>query len=310
MMTDRVEDMAAFAAVAQAGGFTAAATRLDVSKSRLSRQVSALEARLGVRLLHRTTRATSLTDAGAAYLAHAMRLLEDMAEAEDAVRSLGGALAGTIRIAAPLTFGIDHVAPAVQRFMAAHPAVLVDASFDDRRVDLVAGGFDLAIRMGPRMADSGLVVRTLADLRTAIVGAPFLLDSVGRPERLDDLAKFPCLVYANRPADDQWRFETADGPRVVRGPERLRADNGTVLAEAAAAGFGLTVLPIFIVGPLICSGRLEIILPGQLLPRVEMRLVHPPGRQRSTKVRALADHLAAAFRGAPWERDVPLLPYP
>ena len=128
MMTDRVEDMAAFAAVAQAGGFTAAATRLDVSKSRLSRQVSALEARLGVRLLHRTTRATSLTDAGAAYLAHATRLLEDMAEAEDAVRSLGGALAGTIRIAAPLTFGIDHVAPAVQRFMAAHPAVLVDAS--------------------------------------------------------------------------------------------------------------------------------------------------------------------------------------
>ena len=310
MMTDRLDDMAAFAAVAQAGGFTAAAMRLDVSKSRLSRQVSALEARLGVRLMHRTTRATALTDAGTAYLAHATRLLEDIAEAEDAVRSLGGALAGTIRIAVPLTFGIDHVAPAVQQFMAAHPNVLVDASFDDRRVDLVAGGFDLAIRMGPRMVDSGLVVRKLADLRTAIVGAPSLLNDIGRPERLDDLAKFPCLVYANRPADDQWRFETPDGPRVVRGPERLRADNGTVLAEAAAAGFGLTVLPIFIVGPLICRGELEIILPSQLLPRIELRLVHPPGRQRSTKIRALADHLADAFRGAPWERDVPLLPYP
>lgn len=309
-MTDRLDDMAAFAAVAQAGGFTAAALRLDMSKSRLSRQVSALEARLGVRLLHRTTRAIALTDAGTAYLAHAARLLEDLAEAEDAVRSLGGALAGTIRIAAPLTFGVDHVAPALLRFMAAHPAVLVDASFDDRRVDLVAGGFDLAIRMGPRMVDSGLVVRTLADLRSVIVGSPVLLDSIGRPQRLDDLAHFPCLVYANRPADDQWRFDTSDGTRVVRGPERLRADNGMVLAEAAAAGFGLALLPIFIVGPLICAGQLEIILPDQALPRGEMRLVYPPGRQRSTKVRALADHLAEAFRGAPWERDIPLPAYP
>ncbi len=305
-MASRLEDMEAFAAVAQAGGFTAAAKRLDTSKSRLSRRVSDLETRLGVKLLHRTTRAIALTEAGAAYLARATRLLEDAAEAEEAVSSLGGALSGTIRIAAPLTFGLDHVAPQLLAFMAANPGVSVDAGFDDRRIDLVAGGFDLAIRMGPRMADSGLIVRKLAETRSAIVGAPALLDRLGRPQTLDDLARFPCLVYANRPADEQWRFDTPDGPKVVRGAERLRADNGTVLADAAVAGFGLTLLPLFIVGPALCAGRLEVVLPDQALPRGEMWLVHPPGRQRSAKVRALAEHLAAAFHGAPWERDVPV----
>ena len=303
-MAGRLEDMETFVAVVSAGGFTAAARRLDTSKSRLSRQVADLEARLGVRLLNRTTRAIALTEAGAAYFERAARVIDDACEAEDAVASLGGALSGTIRLAAPLTFGIDHVAPALTAFMELHPGVAIDASFDDRPVDLVGGGFDLTIRIGMRLADSGLVARTLAASRTAIVGAPALLDKLGRPETIDDLRRYPCLVYGNRPADEQWRFETPDGPKIARGPERLRADNGSVLAAAAAAGLGLSALPLFITAPLLRTGQLEQVLPRQTLPGAEVRLIHPPGRQRSAKVRALADHLAEAFRDAPWERDI------
>jgi len=300
-MSGRFEDMEMFAEVVQAGSFTTAAQRLDTSKSRLSRRIAELETRLGVKLLHRTTRRLSLTEAGAAYHARIARLLDAAREAEEAVTSLGGSLAGTIRIAAPMSFGLSHVAPAVAAFMTGHPGIVVDLELDDRTHDLVGEGFDVAIRIGPRPADSSLVSRVLGSSRSVVAGAPALLDRLGRPVSLDDLARFPCLVYSNRLADEQWRFETPAGPRTVRGPERLRANNGTALAEAAAAGLGLVSMPTFIVGPLVDVGRLEILLPEQTASRRDIRLVYPPGRQTSAKLRTLADHLAAAFRGEPWE---------
>ncbi len=300
-MSGRLEDMELFACIVQAGSFTAAAKRLDTSKSRLSRRLTELETRLGVKLLHRTTRSLSLTEAGAAYYARVTQLLETAREAEEAVSTLGGSLSGTIRLAAPMSFGLSHVAPAVAAFMAAHPGIVVDLALDDRTHDLVAEGFDVAVRVGPRPADSSLVSRVLGSSRTVVAGAPALLDSHGRPRTVEDFARYPCLVYSNRSADEQWRFDTPAGPRVFRGPERMRANNGTALAEAAAAGLGLVSMPTFIVGPLVDQGRLEILLPEQTARRRDIRLVYPPGRQTSAKLRALADHLADAFRGEPWE---------
>ena len=300
-MTGRLEDMELFACVVQAGSFTVAAKQLDTSKSRLSRRIAELETRLGVKLLHRTTRRLSLTEAGAAYHARVTRLIEGAREAEEAVSSLGDSLTGTIRLAAPMSFGLAHVAPEVSGFMVEHPGIALDLVLDDRTNDLVGEGFDAAVRIGPRSADSSLVSRVLGSSRTVVAGAPSLLDRLGRPATIGDLARYPCLVYSNRPADEQWRFDTPDGPRVVRGPERLRANNGNALAEAAAAGLGLVSMPTFIVGPLVDAGRLEILLPNETANRRDIRLVYPPGRQTSAKLRALADHLAAAFRGEPWE---------
>lgn len=300
-MSGRLEDMELFACVVQAGSFTTAAQRLDTSKSRLSRRIAELETRLGVKLLHRTTRRLSLTEAGATYHARITRLLEGAREAEEAVSSLGDSLTGTIRLAAPMSFGLSHVAPAVSSFLADNPGIVLELELDDRTNDLVGEGFDAAIRIGPRPADSTLVSRVLGSSRTVVAGAPSLLDAIGRPETIGDFARFPCLVYSNRPADEQWRFETPAGARVVRGPERLRANNGTALAEAAAAGLGLVSMPTFIVGPLVDAGRLEILLPDETAHRRDIRLVYPPGRLTSAKLRALADHLTAAFKGEPWE---------
>lgn len=300
-MTGRLEDMELFACVVQAGGFTTAARRLDTSKSRLSRRIAELEGRLGVKLLHRTTRRLSLTEAGAAYHARVTRLLEAARETEEAVSALGETLAGTIRLAAPMSFGLTHVGPALVSVLEANPGIAVDLVLDDRTNDLVGEGFDAAVRSGPRPADSTLVSRVIALSRAVVAGAPALLDRIGRPATVDDLARFPCLVYSNRSADEQWRFDTPTGPRTVRGPERLRANNGDVLAQAAIAGLGLVILPTFIIGPALTDGRLEPVLEAETARRNDIRLVYPPGRQTSAKLRALADHLADAFRGEPWE---------
>lgn len=203
-----------------------------------------------------------------------------------------------------MSFGIAHVAPTVSRFLAEHPGIVLELVLDDRTNDLVGEGFDAAVRIGPRPTDSTLVSRVLGSSRTVVAGAPELLDRLGRPERIGDIERFPCLVYANRAADEQWSFETPAGLRVVRGPERLRANNGNALAEAAATGLGLVSMPTFIVGPLVDAGRLELVLPEATARRRDIRLVYPPGRQTSAKLRALADHLAAAFRGEPWECGV------
>ena len=300
-MTGRLEDMELFACVVQAGSFTLAAKRLDTSKSRLSRRIAELETRLGVKLLHRTTRRLSPTEAGAAYYARVTRLLEAARETEEAVSSLGEALTGTIRLAAPMSFGLSHVGPALVTFLKSNPGIAIDLVLDDRTNDLVGEGFDAAVRSGSRLADSTLVSRIIANSRSVVAGAPALLDRTGRPTSIDDLARYPCLVYSNRGADEQWRFDTPTGARTVRGPERLRANNGDVLAQAAIAGLGLVILPTFIIGQALAAGQLEPVLEAATARRNDIRLVYPPGRQTSVKLKTLADHLAAAFRGEPWE---------
>jgi DNA-binding transcriptional LysR family regulator len=298
-MTGRLEEMDAFVAVAGAGGFSAAATRLGTSTSQLSRRVADLETRLGARLFHRTTRALALTEAGAAYLESASRLLDDARAADEAVAGLHGALTGTIRLSAPLSFGTDHLAPALNGFMARHPHLAVDLLLDDRSVDLVGEGVDLGLRVSGAMVDSGLVARVLRPVELMIVASPAYLDEHGRPDRPEALVHHVCLVYRNRPVAEQWRFDTPDGPRQFRGPERMRADNGTVLLGAAISGLGVAMLPDFIAACALREGTLERVLPDVALPASALRLVYPPVRRLSAKVRALADYLADAFSSPP-----------
>lgn len=294
-MAGRLEEMEAFAAVATAGGFSAAARRLGTSTSRLSRTIGDLELRLGARLFHRTTRALALTEAGSAYLDAATRLIDDVRAAEESVACATHTLSGVIRMAAPVLFGVERVGPALFAFMDLHPALRVELVLDDRVTDLIGEGIDLALRIGPQLPDSALVARSLATIEMFLVGAPALLDRLGRPATPEALTGYPCLTYANVRADEQWRFATADGPRVCRGPERLRSSSGEMLCAAAIAGLGLTILPDFFVADALADGRLETILLGHHFERGTLRLIHPSSRRQPVKVRALGDFLAAAF---------------
>jgi len=210
-------------------------------------------------------------------------------------------IAGPLRIAGPLSFGTLHLAPALADFAAAHPRVELDVAFDDRTIDLVGGGFDLAVRLG-NLADSTLIARKLAPLRRALVASPSFLAAHGVPQHPRDLAGWPALTYANSGAPEAWRFRVGDRWESVRLASRLRADNGDMLRAAAVAGLGLTVLPTFIASPALASGALEIVLPGFPLEEGGVYAVLPAGRTATARVRALIDFLAARFGPEPnWD---------
>ncbi|UAJ11106.1 LysR family transcriptional regulator [Glacieibacterium megasporae] len=294
-MAGRIEEMEAFAAVASAGGFSAAARRLGTSTSRLSRTIGDLEGRLGARLFHRTTRALALTEAGSAYLDATTRLIEDVRAAEESVASSTLTLSGVIRMAAPMLFGVERVGPALFRFMELHPGVRIELILDDRITDLIGEGIDIAVRIGTQLPDSGLIARSLGTVEMYLVGAPVLLDRLGRPGVPEDLIAFPSLTSTITRADEPWRFPAAGGTRLCRGPERLRSRSGEILCAAAIAGLGLTILPDFFVRAALADGRLEQLLPAHRFEAGTLRLIYPTTRSQPVKVRALADFLAAEF---------------
>jgi len=303
---DRLTDIESFVAVVEAGSFSAAAERLGAAKSAVSRRVSALEARLGVKLLNRTTRTLNLTDNGRAYFERAGRILADLAEAEQSVSDADCALRGRIRLAAPLSFGLQHLAPAINAFAAQHPEVQIDLDLNDRQVSLVEEGFDMAVRIG-RLADSSLIARRLCLIRRAAVASPDYLARRGTPERPEDLVNHDGLRYTNIPRQHFWQFTATGGrefsPEV---PDRLTANNGALLTEAAVDGLGVTVQPSFIVHRELADGRLRTILDTWPIPSEAMYAVFPPGRYQSRRVRELADFLAGRFGGAPyWDRQLP-----
>lgn len=298
---DTLVGMAVFARVVDDGGFSAAARRLGLSKSAVSKQVAALEDRLGARLLNRTTRRMSLTEAGAALIARCRRVLAEAEAAADAVGVLQGAPAGVLRVAAPMTFGTMHLAPAIPAFLERHPAVSVDLSLNDRMVDLVEEGFDVALRIA-RLANSSLMARKLAPMRRVMAASPDYLARRGVPVGLADLAGHDCLSYSYIVAGDEWRFTGPDGEQSVQPSGRLRANNGEVLREAALAGSGIAVLPTFIAGPDLAAGRLVQVLPDYDNRSSAVYAVWPSGRHPSPKLRAFIDFLAERFGPRPyWE---------
>ncbi len=300
---DRFEELRAFVGVVESGSFSAAAERLELAKSAVSRRVSDLERRLGVQLLSRTTRRLGLTDAGAAMHQHARRLLADLEEAEQSVSSEHSALSGRLKVTAPLTFGLRHMAPVVSAFCSANPRVQLELDLNDRQVDLVEEGFDLAVRIGT-LADSSLIARRLNRIRMLTVASPAYLTIHGEPTHPLQLEQHAGLVYGLH-AQSPWRYRDQDGrlfqPNV---PRRYLSNNGENLCAMASAGLGVAVLPRFILHRALDAGALVAILGDYGLPEQALHLVYPPGRYLSRRARVFADDLLEAFSGdVPWEPD-------
>ena len=301
---DRLGDLIAFNTVVETGSFTAAADRLDANKSVVSRRVSALEQRLGVQLLRRTTRSLNLTETGRSFYERSARIVADLDEAESAVAQAHGELRGRLRVALPLTFGVLHMCTPIDKFSRKHPNVLFDLDLSDRRVDLLQEGIDVALRIG-HLEDSSLIARKLFDTRTVVCASQSYLDERGCPESPYDLADHDCLVYSNIREPDRWRWIDADGERQqVEVRVRMSANSGDLLSNAAADGLGIVMQPTFIAHRHVRSGALKPILTDVEWPGPSAWAIYPPTRHLSYRVRAFIDYLADYFAGTPyWDDD-------
>lgn len=294
---DRLTEMEAFVRVVDHGGFTEAARKMGVSKSAVSKHVAALEARLAVRLLNRTTRRVSLTELGLAYYDRARVVLADALDADSMVTAMQATPAGSLRISAPVSFGVAQLSPAVAGFLCAFPEVDVNMVLDDRFVELVAEGFDLAVRIGV-LQDSALKARKLAEARRLLVASPDYLAAMGAPRTLDDLGAHRLLHYTNLATGNFWRLRGASGEeRHIRVGGRLTANNGDSLMRAAEAGIGVALLPSFILGDALETGRLVEVLPDRAPDLLGVFAVHPEARFPQPKLRAFVDFLVERFRG-------------
>lgn len=300
-MGDRFEEMRTFVAVAEAGGFTAAARRLGLVKSAVSRRVRELEARLGAKLLHRDTHRLHLTDAGQELRESAARLLAELDAVESALGAGDGELRGRLRIAAPVSFTTHCLARALGRFVAAHPRMSLEVDTDDKLVDIIGDGFDLAIRIS-RLRDSALIARRIATIRHVCCASPALLRRHGRPADLDDLAALPGIRYCNVEENRYWSFAGGRAPPMRA---QLALANGDAIREAAIAGLGVAMLPSFIAHEAIRRGELEIILRDQMRPPIAMYAVYPSVRNMPPRLRAFLDFLVASFGHEPfWDQDL------
>ncbi|WGF86829.1 LysR family transcriptional regulator [Marinivivus vitaminiproducens] len=302
---DRFDALRLFTTVIDTGGFSAAAARLGVTKSAVSRRVAELEDHLGARLLNRTTRRLALTDTGAAFYERAVRILADLDEAEQAASSQHTELRGRLRVAAPVSFGARYLGPALADFLIEHPRLQVDLDLNDRFVDLVEEGHDVAIRIG-RLADSSLTARTIAHATCVACASPAYLERHGTPGHPVDLETHAGLSYANVTPSQQWRFRAPDGAQFsVKVPPRLCANNGDVLAQAACSHLGVAVLPSFIAGPALADGRLRRLLEPFEMPPIAVQAIYPHSRHLSSKVRLFVDAMKRRFgSNPPWERDL------
>lgn len=307
-MLDRVTGMQIFVRVAALGSLSAAARSLGISQTMATKHVGAIEERLGVRLLHRTTRKLTLTEAGRRYLESAERILAEVEEAEAAASAERIEARGMLRVNAPLSFGIREVAPLMAEFSRLHPAVTVDLGLNDRFVDLIEEGWDVAVRIG-RLQDSTMIARRVAPCRLAICGSPAYLAAKGTPKTVADLREHNCLGYTLSRAlgPDEWTFG-ADGKVKVPIRGNLRASNGDALVAAAVAGQGLVYEPTFILGDDLRAGRLVALsLDRPLLELPGIFAVYPANRYPPAKVRAFVDFLARRLGPhPPWDRGLRL----
>jgi DNA-binding transcriptional LysR family regulator len=301
-MRYKLEDIVTFLTVIEAGGLSAAARRLGVAKSVASKRISDLESALAATLLRRSARGVAPTDVGAAFYGRARDII---AELEDAAAAAGaGQFSGSMRVAGPLSFGTLYLAPVLFDFLVRHPRLELTLHLNDRVVDIVGEGYDLAIRIG-RLKDSSLVAKKLAVCKRVLCCSPAYAKHVGLPDTLDALKDHACIGYANVPIGERWLFE-ADKPgnkqRSVLVRPRLTVDNGEAIRDAAIAGMGLTVLPTFLVADALQAGKLIPVLQHTPVVSDGIYVVYGPDRHLSTKVRALIEHLTAAFKGAlRWE---------
>jgi DNA-binding transcriptional LysR family regulator len=299
---DPLDGIAAFARVVDSGSFSAAARRLQISKSAVSAHVQRLEERLGVRLLHRTTRRLSVTEAGAAYYRHCARILAEAEAAEQAAGALQREPRGTLRISAPDSFGWMHVAPAIPAFLRRYPDLGVDISLSPTHVNLVDEGLDLAIRIGV-LEDSPLVVRKLAPSRLVLCAAPAYLRERGAPREPGELARHNCLCTTLLPWGDEWRLVGKRGEVRVAVGGNVRSNNAEMLRAATLDNMGIAVLPSWAVSEALRTGALRRVLEAWEPPATTIYAVYPGNRLMSMKVRAFVDHLARCFGRTPYWDD-------
>lgn len=294
---DRLTEMEVFVRVVETAGFTEAGKRLGLSKSAVSKHISALETRLGARLLNRTTRRVSPTEIGLAYLDKAKIALNAASDADAMATAMQGAPVGELRISAPLSFGVRYVAPALASFLTTYRDVSARLEFDDKHVELVAEGFDLAIRIG-ELPDSTLMARKLAETDMIICAAPDYLERNGAPQTIDDLADHDLLHYSLLASGTSWRLRSARGEeRTIRAGGRLSINNGDALAQAARDGLGLILTPSFICAEDIASGALIEVLTTHRPAPIGIYAVYPAGKYPQPKLRVFIDHLTDSFRG-------------
>lgn len=296
---DKFLEMRTFAAVVDAGSFVGAADALALSKPAVSRHVNELEARLGVRLLQRTTRRLSLTGEGEVFHARCKELLAQVDEAEAEVSSKSGEATGLLKLSVPVSFGERHLAPLWPVFMAQHPRVSLEVSLSDRTVDLVEEGFDLAVRIGLLQASS-LVSRPLARSRLVLCASPAYLARHGTPQHPRELAQHQVLTYTLLSTGDHWRFNGAEGEVVVNVNPRFRSNSGETCRSGALAGQGVILQPAFLVGPDIAAGTLVELMPQYRSVEFGIYAVYPTRKHVAPKVRRLIDFLVASFETPHW----------
>lgn len=296
---DKFQEMRAFVAVVDAGSFVRAADALDLSKTAVSRLVGELEARLGARLLHRTTRRLSLTPEGEVFHERCRQLLAGVEEAEAELTAQSGEAIGQLRINVPVTFGLLHLAPLWPAFMALHPKVALDVTLSDRMVDLVDEGYDLAVRIA-RLQASSLVSRQLTSTRLVLCASPEYLRRHGTPAHPADIAQHAVISYTLLASGDQWTFDGPQGPVSVKVAPRMRTNSGDTYCAAALQHQGIVLQPSFLVGAHLDAGALVEVLPAYRSIELGVYAVYPSRKHLTPKVRALIDFLVDAFRMRAW----------
>lgn len=294
-----LNEILVFTKVVQAGSFVGAARELDMPKSTVSRKVSALEERLGARLLQRTTRRLRLTDVGQTYYQHVARVVTEVEDAELAVTRMQAAPRGLLRVTTPLNFG--YLGPIVASFLRRHPEVQVELVCADRVVDLVQEGFDVAIRAGS-LSDSSLIARNLGSLESFMVASPTFLARTQAPEKPGDLARLDCVVFGGSPEGAKWKLSARGKTRSIEVRSRLVVNDFDVLEEAVRAGLGIAMLPVFRCVEHLRARTLRRVLPQWSSPVTPLHAVYPSTRYLSPKVKAFLDHLRDEMMPPPWER--------
>ena len=284
-----LEDLQTFVEVADAGGVSSAARRLGISKSIVSRRLFRLEAELGVQLLARTTRGAALTEAGVTFRDHAARVCAEIDVARETILPAGN-LRGRLRIAAPLSFGLTHLAPVLAELARRHPLLSVHASYSDRFVDLVGEGFDCAVRVG-YLADSNLIARRVGPIHGRLVASPDYIKEHGAPDTPDELLLHQALMQGT----EAWQFVDGDKTITIHPQGRFKADNGVALAAAAVAGLGIAALPDFLTEKYLASGTLVPVVTRYPLPEGGIYVVRPPGEHPARKIQVLTELMIEHF---------------
>ncbi len=297
---DRFREVETFVTVVEAGSFVKAAERLRISKSVASRIVNDLEERLGGRLLQRTTRQLSLTEAGQAYYERCQQILDEMREADGAVGMFSANVVGLLKVNAPLTFGTMHLADIWGEFLRRNPQVNLDVTLMDRVVDLVSEGFDMAVRISTQLPPSSLITRKLASSRVVLCASPAYLEKHGTPKTPEAMADHEFIGYSYWRTGDSLKLESADKVEGVKVHPRLRVNNGDTCRAAALDGLGIIFQPTFIIGEDLKAGTLVEILPEWHSEEAGIYAVYPVRKHLSAKVRVLVDYLAEVFKDAPW----------